>query len=240
MKIIISLSDTPERGDDLVTLRRPVANLDFQYYAGNPIMHSLIRRRLNGTLQPRKNGAKYWFNGKLFPKKKKLKVKTKVITSMKQSDTSISSKPQKYTITLVTGPLRAGKSTFKRELCKALGTKVVDEYQPGADISHPNWWVELQEEAKFEKTKVLELHLQYKRHDAGEDIEIIPSEVKVPPKEVSIYFVLPSLDKLFRQQKLDDKYTTEDLARRDLEWYNTIYDILKAGGASVHLKRSNY
>ena len=52
MKIHISFSAE----DNLVTLRNPVPNFDFQYFAGNPINHPSEFRRLND--QPKKNAKR--------------------------------------------------------------------------------------------------------------------------------------------------------------------------------------
>jgi hypothetical protein len=53
--------------DNLVSLKNIAPNFDFQYFAGNPVMHSPFARRLNEDIRPRKT--------KLKPRKNKKQIR---------------------------------------------------------------------------------------------------------------------------------------------------------------------
>lgn len=129
---------------------------------------------------------------------------------------------------IITGPLNAGKSTFKRSLCEKTGSPIVAEYPFGIDVTAPKWWKELEAFAKEHSTEVVETHLDFGDFDSDSKASLIVlSEIKVPTKAVRLYFVLPSLDTLHRRQQAIDKYASLLTAKNDIEWYRTMLKAFK-------------
>jgi hypothetical protein len=63
--------------DNLVTLKNIAPNFDFQYFSGNPVMHSPFARRLNEDIVPRRTKLKPKKN-----KKSKRPLSTEPLTSV--------------------------------------------------------------------------------------------------------------------------------------------------------------
>ena len=133
--------------------------------------------------------------------------------------------PKKYVV--ITGPLSAGKSTLKKSLCATLKVPFVDELQYGVDVSKPEWWKVITDYADENKTSVVEVHFAY---DGKDHIDYDAKLGKIPtaPSNIEIHVVLPNPKELQRRQKLIDKYSTLEGAKKELDWYKGVAKQTKA------------
>jgi len=89
MKLHISLAYE----DNLITLRNIVPNFDFQQYAGNPIMHPGILRRLNPDARPRKRLKTKRRKRKTIPNERRVVEHTKFFTNQVEHAQQIPERP---------------------------------------------------------------------------------------------------------------------------------------------------
>ncbi len=137
---------------------------------------------------------------------------------------SISAKLTKLVV--VTGPLNSGKSTLKQNLARKFKVRPVPEYQYGIDLANKNCWTDVLEFSKDSKSYLVESHLSYNGFDAGDFGAKIGTLVAPSGIDLTMYFVVPTLDDLLQRQIRFDSYASKESAQADLKWYDEMFSKL--------------
>jgi len=139
----------------------------------------------------------------------------------------------KSVITVVIGPLAAGKSTYCRKLAQERGKSYSGvEMIPELDTSEPDCWNEVLEYAEWKNVNVIETHIDYGREESIDDHEGrgFPWKIPKPPENLKFVAILPEPKELIRRYKTRDSYYEMEDAVNDLSWYS---DIAKQLGAKI-------